>query len=116
MKRFSGNVFLFLVVLGLLTVTFLLGSPKAGEEDRFTGSDAKATALVEASHPDYQPWFQPFFQPASSELESGLFAIQAAIGGMIVGGCLVALRYRRKLESVIGDAPSRGSGSESGAS
>ncbi|MCY1234161.1 Cobalt transport protein CbiN [compost metagenome] len=110
MNRMSVNLMLFLVVLVLLTTAFMLGSPHAGDEDRFTGSDAKATALVEASHPQYQLWFQPVFQPASSEVESGLFAVQAAIGGMIVGGCLTALKSRRKLESALAAASATGSG------
>ena len=43
------------------------------------GPDSAATAAIEESNPDFEPWFQPFFAPESGEVESGLFALQAAI-------------------------------------
>ena len=34
---------------------------------------------------DYEPWFEPILEPASGEVESLLFALQAAIGAGVVG-------------------------------
>ena len=36
-------------------------------------------------NPDYEPWFEPILEPASGEVESLLFALQAAIGAGVVG-------------------------------
>ena len=33
-----------------------------------------------SSNPDYEPWFEPLSEPASGEVESLLFALQAAVG------------------------------------
>ena len=40
-----------------------------------------ATELVQESEPGYEPWFASVFSPSSKEVESGLFALQAALGG-----------------------------------
>ena len=53
-----------------------------------------AGELIEESDPDYEPWFQPIFEPASGEVESLLFALQAAIGSGIV--CFVLGRVTAK--------------------
>ena len=38
--------------------------------------------------PDYEPIFSPIFEPASGEIESLLFALQAAIGSGVVFYCV----------------------------
>jgi cobalt/nickel transport protein len=40
------------------------------------------------------------FSPTSGEVESGLFALQAALGGLVLGYVLAALRGRRKLDAL----------------
>jgi cobalt/nickel transport protein len=37
------------------------------------------------ANPGYKPWFKSFFEPASGEIESLLFASQAALGAGVVG-------------------------------
>lgn len=51
----------------------------------FGGADGQAEAAIAEIQPDYQPWFQPFFEPASGEIESLLFASQAALGAGVIG-------------------------------
>ncbi len=46
----------------------------------FKGSDDLGTQAITAAHPDYRPWFEPLWTPPSSEIESLLFALQAALG------------------------------------
>ena len=57
------------------------------------GSDAAATAqLEEAGH---EPWFEPLMPPAGGEIESGLFALQAGLGGLALGYVFGRLKGRR---------------------
>lgn len=67
-------------LLGLIAVPMVI--PEAG---RWAGLDGMATGAVTGSNPSYQPWFQPVWTPPSGEVKSALFALQAALGGGIVG-------------------------------
>ena len=51
----------------------------------FAGSDDKAEKAITEIQPGYKPWFKSFFEPASGEIESLLFASQAALGAGVVG-------------------------------
>ena len=53
------------------------------DEGYFGGSDDAASEQIEAS--DYEPWFSSIWEPPSGEIESLLFALQAAIGAIIIG-------------------------------
>ena len=50
-----------------------------------SGSDDQGTAAVVAARPGYKPWFTPIWVPPSPEIESLLFAVQAALGAGIIG-------------------------------
>ena len=80
MQRFkSQNSWLVIAVSLLVIIPLLLIKGK------YQGADSQAQDLITAENPHYQPWFTPLFKPASPEVESFLFAIQAAIGAGIVG-------------------------------
>ena len=51
----------------------------------FGGADGQAEEVILELQPDYEPWFEPILEPASGEVESLLFALQAAIGAGVVG-------------------------------
>ena len=51
----------------------------------FGGADGQAEEAILELQPDYEPWFEPILEPASGEVESLLFALQAAIGAGVVG-------------------------------
>lgn len=53
------------------------------DEEAWGGSDDAAADLIEAS--GYEPWIEPFWEPPSGEIESLLFALQAAIGAIVIG-------------------------------
>ena len=89
MKVWQKN--LILIGLVLLLAAFPLWYCRDAE---FGGADGMAGELIEESDPDYEPWFQPIFEPASGEVESLLFALQAAIGSGIV--CFVLGRVTAK--------------------
>ena len=57
----------------------------------FLGSDAAAGELT-----GDVPWLEPLFRPGSAELESGLFALQAGLGGILLGFVLGRLTARRR--------------------
>ena len=89
MKVWQKN--LILIGLVILLAAFPLWYCRDAE---FGGADGMAGELIEESNPDYEPWFQPLFEPASGEVESLLFALQAAIGSGIV--CFVLGRVTAK--------------------
>ena len=47
--------------------------------------------LEEAGH---EPWFEPLMPPAGGEIESGLFALQAGLGGLALGYVFGRLKGR----------------------
>ncbi|NJK49939.1 energy-coupling factor ABC transporter substrate-binding protein [Candidatus Gracilibacteria bacterium] len=65
------------VILAVIPLVFVRGE--------YGGSDGQAEEAIKKSHPTYKPWFKPLFEPASSEIESLLFASQAAIGAGVLG-------------------------------
>ena len=85
-----------LILVALVTLfawSFLAApSPQEGEE-AFGGTDAAVTAHLEEQ--GHTPWFSPLFEPGSGEIESGLFALQAALGAGVLGYALGNLRGRR---------------------
>ena len=89
MKVWQKN--LILIGLVILLAAFPLWYCRDAE---FGGADGMAGELIEESTPGFEPWFQPIFEPASGEVESLLFALQAAIGSGIV--CFVLGRVTAK--------------------
>ncbi len=63
----------------LFALPFAL-NPGAG----FGGADDSAGQVIESLSPGYQPWFSSLWEPPA-ETESMLFALQAAIGAVIIG-------------------------------
>ena len=53
------------------------------DEGYFGGSDDAAGEVVEST--GYEPWAGAIWEPPSGEIESLLFALQAAIGAIIIG-------------------------------
>lgn len=80
MKLWKKNLILILAVIVLLVAPLLIA-----KDAEFSGSDGLAEEEITRINPDYKPWFESLIVPASGEIESLLFALQAAIGAGIVG-------------------------------
>lgn len=75
------NVILLVVFFAVAFAPLYL---KAGAE--FGGADGMAMDIIaEEIDSEYTPIFEPIFEPASGEIESLLFALQAALGAGIIG-------------------------------
>lgn len=65
-----------------------------GIEGEYGGADGQAQAAIEET--GYQPWFESLWEPPSGEIESLLFALQAALGAGVVGYVVGRLHGRRE--------------------
>ncbi|MCY9783490.1 energy-coupling factor ABC transporter substrate-binding protein [Nocardiopsis sp. EMB25] len=79
-------------------------------EEPFAGADGEAESLVNELNPEYEPWLSPVVELPSGEVESGLFALQAAIGAGIVGYAFGVARTRSRLRPEQGPAVTTGTG------
>lgn len=73
---------ILLIILICVICIFPLMTLKDAE---FGGADGMAEEAITEVAPDYEPWFSSIYEPASGEIESLLFALQAAIGAGVVG-------------------------------
>ncbi len=85
-----------LIIIGI--VMFLTAFPLIFLSNAsFSGADDQAEKAITNIDPDYKPWAKSMFQP-SAETESMLFALQAAIGGGIIGYGFGRLSAKKKYE------------------
>jgi cobalt/nickel transport protein len=95
-------IVLAVVLLAALPVVLGMGDHK---DEPFAGSDTQAETAITENDPDYEPWFSPLYEPPSGEIESGLFALQAALGAGVVGYVFGVKRTRRRLAPEAADTP-----------
>src|SRR5690606_10144718 len=93
------NALLLLVVAALAVLPLVLGLGDHKEEP-FAGADAEAETAITEIDPDYEPWFSPLYEPPSGEVESALFALQAAIGAGVLAYYFGLRRGRRQGEAM----------------
>lgn len=87
------NLALVVVVVGLAIAPLLML-----EDAEFSGADGKAEGQIAEIDPNYVPWFEPLLEPASGEIESMLFALQAAFGSGVLFYGLGYLKGKKKQE------------------
>ena len=91
MKLNKWGIGIGLVVLVLL---FCIPFYTAPADSEFGGTDSAVTDILQEN--GTEPWFKPIAEPAGPEVESGLFAMQAALGSGIMFYCLGRMAGRRK--------------------
>lgn len=69
------------VVIVVFPLAFYNG--KGEDQGYFGGTDDQGPEYIEST--GYTPWFHSIWEPPSGEIESLLFAVQAAIGAIIIG-------------------------------
>lgn len=84
------NLILILLVVALVVFPLIW---KAGSE--FGGADDQVKDVVAEINPEYKPWFEAIWSPPSAEVESFLFALQAAAGAGFIGYWIGFQRGRR---------------------
>lgn len=90
MRRAIINLSLILAAVIIFGVALALGTPK-GE---FGGTDAQANEEIVDLDPDFEPWYDGLWTLPGGDVESGLFALQAALGAGLLGFALGTLRER----------------------
>ncbi|AET70006.1 cobalt transport protein [Desulfosporosinus orientis DSM 765] len=79
MKLFTKNMIILVVVVVLAIVPLFIAR---GAE--FGGADGQAEEAIMELNANYTPWFKALWEPPSGEIESLLFALQAAVGSGFV--------------------------------
>lgn len=74
-------------IIALLFIAQFFYGVMSHPDAEFGGADGEAENVISSIDPNYEPWDPglPTFEPPSGEIESLLFALQAAIGALIIG-------------------------------
>lgn len=67
-----------------LIVVICISAFIVASDSEFGGADGQGEEVIGDIAPDYEPWFHSLWEPPA-ETESMLFALQAAIGAIIIG-------------------------------
>ena len=78
------TMLILLAVVALAVLPLFIHWNKGGEE-QFAGADNQAEKVITQIRPEYKPWFRSIWEPPSEEIESLLFALQAALGAGVLG-------------------------------
>jgi cobalt/nickel transport protein len=86
--------YIVLTILVIFVAAFAYVS-SSGNHEWEGADDQSANVINDLTHGSYHPWFNSVWTPPSPEIESLLFALQAAFGAFIIG---YFLGYYRGLE------------------
>ncbi len=91
MQKSSINVWLLsgAVILSMAPVLIFQGK-------EFKATDSINITAIESVKPGYKPWFEPVIKPSGGEIETFLFATQAAIGSGVT--CYILGLYKGRTE------------------
>lgn len=94
MKKIPTN---WLITIGILALS--IGPVLHFQGNEFNATDTKNSTAIEELRPGYKPWFEPVIKPSGAEIETFLFATQAAIGAGIVGYIIGLYKGRTERQS-----------------
>jgi cobalt/nickel transport protein len=94
MNTKKRNIILLILVVIIVIIPFVLYSNFGENDGYFTGADDAAGEIIIQT--GYKPWFSSIWEPPSSEVSSLLFAVQAALGALIIGYFLGYWRGKSK--------------------
>lgn len=86
---------LLIITVIVILAVFPLFFQKGAE---FGGADGEAQEAITQINSSYKPWFNNIWTPPSKEIESLLFALQAAIGAGFIGYFIGYTRGKSKLK------------------
>ena len=104
----AKNVILIILVVLIAVFPLLI---KGNAE--FAGADAEAEEAITQVQPEYEPWLESLWEPPSGEVESLLFALQAAIGAGFIGYYFGFVKGRKENEKAKNGVPGQVSTSKS---
>lgn len=100
MQKYSSKKNWLLVIavvsLAVIPLVFVRGE--------YAGSDDQAKGAIKEINSTYKPWFKPLFEPPSGEVESLLFASQAALGAGVIGYVIGLYKGRSEKQKETDDA------------
>ncbi len=70
-----------LFICGFIIIASLI----IGSKGEFDGADGQIQEVIVQVDSTYEPWFESIWTPPSAEIESLLFALQAAVGAGFIG-------------------------------
>jgi cobalt/nickel transport protein len=101
-----------LIVLGIVLIfvaQFIYVSSTTHAE--YGGADDKPAGIIgQITGGTYKPIAKPIWEPPSSEIESLLFALQAAIGAGIIGYFLGYYRAKKNMKIIVCKEKSKSEG------
>jgi len=96
-SRYTLEILTLIAVVAFCVIFLYTSSTMSGAE--FAGSDNVGSQRIMNLSGNPEGFFQPFipqWKPPSGEIESSLFALQAAVGGILVGGVFGYWRGQKK--------------------
>jgi len=94
MKKIRTN---WSIAIGVVALS--IGPLLHFQGNEFNATDSKNSTAIEELRPGYKPWFEPVVKPSGGEIETFLFATQAAIGAGIVGYVIGLYKGRTERQS-----------------
>ncbi|MDH4263383.1 MAG: energy-coupling factor ABC transporter substrate-binding protein [Spirochaetia bacterium] len=88
---FIKNFILIFILIALIVLPFWFA-----KDHKFIGTDDIASKAITEINTNYKPWFQSLWSPPGKEIESLLFALQAAIGAGFIGYYIGLMTGRSK--------------------
>jgi cobalt/nickel transport protein len=91
MRKSSINILLLsgAVIISMAPILMYQGK-------EFKATDSNNITAIEQVKPGYKPWFEPILKPSGGEIETFLFATQAAIGSGVT--CYILGLYKGRTE------------------